>query len=388
MSEIDIEELHQCAVQNGSRTYIDPATGFTVFTEITHLTRGKCCGNMCRHCPYGWENVSSADESQKREAKVKSGDKEEASKLLQQLISGKSRTASTSSVILKNNKIPKESKRIEERKTIDCAGISSKINRLSYDDDTKNRNTSDKRKNTGLGGRRGGTFTKKNVPYTRSGDKGTTVLLTGERRRKDDPAFEAMGNVDELCSFVGSVHAELLGGSNDPSINYGDLPEWLVDIMSRLFDMGSHVAKPKKITPKSCDDDDEDEDDEKDGFKANGIGDGFDSVHIENLELWIDDMTEELPELTSFILPTGGQASAKLHIARTVCRRVERSVVCLVEDGVCDPSAMQYLNRLSDFFFTASRWTNYCEGREEILYKKPSRTSKQRNHVTVSLQKK
>jgi cob(I)alamin adenosyltransferase len=192
---------------------------------------------------------------------------------------------------------------------------------------------------SGKGGRHGGQYTKKNVPYTRKGDQGTSQLLTGERRSKADDAFEAMGTVDELCTVVGVAHAELL--SVDANI-YGELPEWLLDVMSRLFDLGSHVAKPNK-----------------DGtFDADGVGGGFHQIHVDQLEDWIDFMTDELPELDSFILPTGGKAAAQLHVARTVFRRAERRVVELVNYQVCYPNGMRYLNRLSDFFFTAARWVN------------------------------
>merc|ERR1719263_20245 len=110
--------------------------------------------------------------------------------------------------------------------------------------------------------------------------------------------------------------------------------------------------------------------------------------HIDRLEDWIDALTEELPELTSFILPTGGRASAQLHVARTVCRRAERRTVGLVQDGVCDPNVLKYLNRCSDFLFSAARWVNYCENNEEIQYQRPYRGAKQRDMKHVSLGKK
>jgi len=248
------------------------------------------------------------------------------------------------------------------------------------------------------GGRHGGRYTTKNVPYTRSGDKGTSVLLTGERRTKDDDAFEAMGTVDELCSVVGVAHAELSridsqicqpsGNNNDSGVvDYGELNDWLLDIMSRLFDLGSHVAKPRKknVEEDNDDTDDDNNDDDDTLFEADGVGGGFDKEHIDILEDWIDILTEVLPELTSFVLPTGGPASAQLHVARCVCRRAERRVLPLVRQGICDPNALQYLNRLSDFLFTAARWTNYCEGREEIQYMRHFRGAKQRGRVTISL---
>jgi len=185
-----------------------------------------------------------------------------------------------------------------------------------------------------------------------------------------------MGTVDELCSFVGVAHSHLLNSprakatsssrnsskpkSRKASDFYGELPVRLLDVMSRLFDVGSHVAKPPPPSQSG----------EAAIFVPNGIGDGFDSNHVDDLEEWINEMTEDLPELTSFILPTGAPASAALHVARTVCRRSERRLVPLVVDHkTCDPNALRYLNRLSDFFFVSARWVNYKEGQEEIEYK-------------------
>ena len=144
------------------------------------------------------------------------------------------------------------------------------------------------------------------------------------------------------------------------------------------------MAKPRR-KPSSGDSDSEDSE-EATQFVADGIGGGFDQAHIEELEDRIDDMTEVLPELTSFILPTGSPAAAQLHVARTVCRRAERRVLPLVvEEKVCDPRALQYLNRLSDFFFTAARYANAQIEMEEFQYQRPTRSSKQRNRVVVSL---
>ena len=312
----DIEELHTAALQRGDKTYIDPEAGFTVFTELLHLQRGTCCGAQCRHCPFGWQNV---DESRKKNGrlssvkvplqKIASGDKAKANSMVEHILA----SASSSS----NSKETKE---------------------------------------------------KKNVPYTRLGDRGTSQLLTGERRRKDDANFEALGNVDELCAVVGVCHAAIM--NHKSSVEFGNLEEQLLDVMSRLFDVGSHVAKPSQS---------------EDGtFNADGIGGGFSAQHIEQLEAWIDNMTEEMPELTSFILPTGDPAAAQLHVGRTVCRRAERSLVELVEEGTCDPFAMQYLNRLSDYLFTAARWVNHCSNQPEIQYQRASISATQRQRKVLS----
>lgn len=339
----DIEELHAAACCAGLTTYIDPGTGFTCFTEIAHLKRGVCCGSQCRHCPYGWANVAA--QNVRRDAKLTSGDKTAVSKLLKDIQISRP-------VLANKTRINLES----------FAGVEA-----SSSDGTKPKKT---------GGRHGGILTTKNVPYTRGGDQGTTALLTGERRCKNDSAFEAMGTVDELCSVVGVCEAELVATGRE----LGPLNEWMLDIMSRLFDIGSHVAKPRH----RHDEDDESDKDSDVTFQADGIGGGFNSVFIEELEEWIDIMTEQLPELSSFILPTGSKAAAHFHVARTVCRRAERCVVPLVVDlQVCDPNVMRYLNRLSDFFFTAARFVNYTEGVKEIMYRRPTRSAKQRTRVIL-----
>ena len=141
--------------------------------------------------------------------------------------------------------------------------------------------------------------------------------------------------------------------------------------MSRLFDVGSHVAKPEPNIKEL-------------GESQKQIK-GFPSEHTAVLEQWIDTMTDELPELTSFILPTGSVASSNLHVARTVCRRVERRMVPLVqEEETCDPDALAYVNRLSDYLFTAARYVNFCDRSDETQYRKAKSTI-QRERITVKL---
>ncbi len=390
---LDIEDLHQKAVMHKSNTYTDPKTGFTVFTEYAHLKRGKCCGNMCRHCPYGWEKVQYRDENGKllrKIPRVRCGDKKGVEKLLGKIDTGEyfakkeyydteDEDATDDESVQEGETCSSSSESPSETCNSECGEPKGCRNSFIHPEETKE--TSSKSKNTPenlpqskSGGRHGGKYTNKNVPYTRTGDSGTSVLLTGERRSKDDDAFEAMGTVDELCSFVGVVHAELVNCA-DASEEYQELEDWLLDVMSRLFDIGSHVAKPRKVV----------EDEECSEFRADGVGNGFNIDHVHLLEEWIDHMTDELPELTSFILPTGSKVSAQLHVARTVCRRAERVVSPLVRAGVCDPNAAKYLNRLSDFFFTAARWSNFCDGLDEVQYRKPIRGSNQRNRFKVNL---
>lgn len=393
---LDIEESHKQAVLQKQFTYVDPQTGFMVFTDYAHLKRGLCCGNECRHCPYGWENVYRSRNPNpkgnnanivRKIPRVRSGNQPKIDLLMDKIDDG--------TYFLK-----------EKRSDSDSDDSDSDDSDSDSNSDDGDENTTSPlqpptstsaptppQTNTKSGGRYGGKHTTKNVPYTRTGDSGTSILITGERRSKDDIAFEAMGTVDELCSVVGVVHAEIIHHTDVPE-ELNVLQEWLLDVMSRLFDIGSHVAKPRKVivhndSDSDSDDDHDDNDNDKkieqEEFTADGVGNGFDINHIDVLEEWIDRMTEELPELTHFILPTGTKTSAQLHVARCVCRRAERRLLPLVKDGVCDPNAGKYLNRLSDFFFTAARWSNFCEGLDEVQYKRPMRGARQRNRVTVKL---
>jgi len=208
------------------------------------------------------------------------------------------------------------------------------------------------------GGKKGGRHTTKNVPYTRKGDSGTSQLLNGEKRTKDDIIFDTMGTVDEMNSTIGVIHSliqERIPEEEELSSN-------LLDIMSICFDIGSHIAKPNSSS--------------------------IEKIHIELLENWIDEMTQPLPELTNFILPTGNIISAQCHVARTVCRRAERCVVTLrrhQNELMSDDYAYKYLNRLSDYFFTLARYLNYIQGCDEITYKRVERREKQRKRVVVPL---
>ena len=195
--------------------------------------------------------------------------------------------------------------------------------------------------------------------YTKTGDKGSSSLFNGERRRKDDQVFVALGDSDELNALLGvaCAHCEVDGESGNA--RSAALVPHLNVVQSRLLDMGSAIATP--LTQSS----------EKRLQRTAFDDSGGDALQLEQ---WIDAFDAELPPLRNFILPGGGLPAASLHVARAVCRRAERSVVPLVLDGDCDVSAQIYLNRLSDYLFVAGRWAAKALGEEEFLWERPSRS--------------
>ncbi|KAI8379351.1 Adenosylcobalamin biosynthesis, ATP:cob(I)alamin adenosyltransferase-like protein [Radiomyces spectabilis] len=184
--------------------------------------------------------------------------------------------------------------------------------------------------------------------YTKTGDKGTSSLYNGERRDKDDMIFEALGTTDELSSHLG-LALEFL-----EELEQHDLYEKIQKIQCLLQDVGSNIATPR---------------DRSNEVRLERTK--FSHVHATALEQWIDEMDAELPKLTQFILPSGGRASASLHVARSVCRRAERRVQPLIREGLCDPEVGIFLNRLSDFLFNCARLAAKRQGKSEIIYKKP-----------------
>jgi cob(I)alamin adenosyltransferase len=177
--------------------------------------------------------------------------------------------------------------------------------------------------------------------YTRTGDDGTTALGSGERRPKYDLRIEAYGTVDETNAAIGIVR---LYRDDIPQID-----RMLAPIQNDLFDLGADLAVPQR-----------------DG-KAERLR--VLATQVERLERDIDTLNELLAPLTSFVLPGGTPAAAHLHLARTICRRAERIMVELAakpNEPVGD-AAIQYMNRLSDFLFVASRSAN-GNGAGDVLW--------------------
>jgi len=183
--------------------------------------------------------------------------------------------------------------------------------------------------------------------YTKTGDKGKTSLYTGERRPKDDMIFEALGTTDELSSHIG-LAMEFALKNKHPYIGQ------LQRVQCILQDIGSCVATPASSARTS-----------------HLEKTAFNSRHTADLEEWIDKYSQELPPLENFILPGGGQVSAQIHVARSVCRRAERCVTPVVELNECDGETLRYLNRLSDFLFTIARLAARIDKEEETIYSRP-----------------
>ncbi|MDD2382019.1 MAG: cob(I)yrinic acid a,c-diamide adenosyltransferase [Mariniphaga sp.] len=177
--------------------------------------------------------------------------------------------------------------------------------------------------------------------YTKTGDDGTTGLLGGSRVKKYDIRLEAYGTIDELNAEIGVIRSFDLSSK---------LAEYLVDVQNKLFNIGSRLAsdeKGKAFTEKLL----------------------VTRQHVEFLESVIDEMEEDLPELTHFILPGGDLASAHCHVARTVCRRAERRILEFAEQNQVQPEMIKYINRLSDFLFVLARKLSAISGKQEIAWK-------------------
>ncbi len=187
--------------------------------------------------------------------------------------------------------------------------------------------------------------------YTRTGDQGQTFLADGSPISKAGPRVELYGEVDELNSQLGLCVALMEG---QPKGCVAGLAEGLLDIQHRLFDLGAVLADPGRCVELA------DLPLAKQPFSAMA------------LEQFIDQFTGPLPALTAFILPGGHPIAAQLHVARAVCRRIERQAVSLSETGAVPAGALVWLNRLSDFLFTAARAVNHARGEGDVLWREGS----------------
>ena len=192
--------------------------------------------------------------------------------------------------------------------------------------------------------------------YTRTGDKGKTSLFDGTRVLKSHERVNTYGTVDELNSFIGVAIAEIkdLYSLREASFKSRskssrqartiNIVDELEKIQHDLLDIGSTLATPHPMP-------------------IIGL-----EKRAKSFEKCIDDLTKQLPELTEFILPGGGKAGSFLHVCRTITRRAERQLVALMQKEAVDDAVVVYLNRLSDLFFTISRYVNYKEKKKEIIW--------------------
>jgi cob(I)alamin adenosyltransferase len=172
--------------------------------------------------------------------------------------------------------------------------------------------------------------------YTRTGDDGTTGLAGGTRVAKHDLRIEAFGAVDETSSALALVLAE-------PSVPEG-IRCLLLRVQNDLFEVGAELSMPEYV--------------------------GVDAGCVTALEQALDELNEELPPLKEFVLPGGGRAAAACHLARTICRRAERTAWALAEREAVGGELLRYLNRLSDLLFVAARVLTRADGADEVLWRK------------------
>jgi cob(I)alamin adenosyltransferase len=182
--------------------------------------------------------------------------------------------------------------------------------------------------------------------YTRTGDDGTTALGTGERVAKHCARIEAFGTVDEANAAIGLARQHLAGPA------FAALDAMLARVQNDLFDLGADLCVPEAAADT-----------------------GRERLRIlpaqtARLESDIDGLNAGLAPLRSFVLPAGHPGAAGLHLARTVTRRAERRMVALAADGgeQVGAAALNYINRLSDLLFVASRWVNAASGAGEVLW--------------------
>jgi cob(I)alamin adenosyltransferase len=185
--------------------------------------------------------------------------------------------------------------------------------------------------------------------YTRSGDDGTTGLFSGARVSKNHPRIEAYGTVDEFNACLGVAISAC--GSNREEASIRNI---LDQVQSRLFDIGADLATPEGSSNES---------------KIERITES----HITEVEGWIDEIDSKNDPLSTFIMPAGSELAARLHLARTVCRRAERLMVGLSHSEQVGEALIRYMNRLSDMLFAMARFANKSSGIQDVAWK-PSRS--------------
>ncbi|MDO5615644.1 MAG: cob(I)yrinic acid a,c-diamide adenosyltransferase [Cruoricaptor ignavus] len=191
--------------------------------------------------------------------------------------------------------------------------------------------------------------------YTKTGDRGETALYGGTRVSKASARVESYGNIDELNAFVGVAKSKI----KDETVL-----QQLKKIQFDLFTVGSEAATPLDKL-----------------MLANGksrLPITITETEIEELEHWMDAFEEQLQPLQFFILPGGGESATALHVARTVCRRAERSLVFLNETEEVRHELIKYLNRLSDYLFVLARYISKIQGETEEYWNPNDRANREK----------
>lgn len=170
--------------------------------------------------------------------------------------------------------------------------------------------------------------------YTKTGDKGETSLASGQRVPKTDARIEAYGTVDELNSWIGLMRAGIQSTDRFTDRIQTEL-EW---IQNRLFNLGAELS--------------------------DAPGEWITDADVKQLEAWIDAMVNETPKQHAFILPAGSEGVCRAHVCRTVCRRAERRMI----ESKASETALQFINRLSDYFFVFSRYIGYKNDEKEVIW--------------------
>lgn len=170
--------------------------------------------------------------------------------------------------------------------------------------------------------------------YTKQGDKGTSAVYTNTviRVDKDDALLECYGTLDELNSYIGLLASQFDTQNNLSTVNF------LQTLQKDIFAIGFALSDSDKLS----------------------------SDAIAKLESKIDEMQQDLPPQTSFILPGGSEVAAHTHIARTLARRAERNLVAVAKQHEVNDIALAYINRLSDYLFVLARHTNLAQGKSDI----------------------
>ena len=172
--------------------------------------------------------------------------------------------------------------------------------------------------------------------YTKTGDKGTTSLATGERVAKTDVRIEAYGTVDELNSWIAALRAVV----RLSAVGCQSSDEQLAWLQNKLFNLGAALS--------------------------GAPGEWIEDADVQQLEQWIDAMQAVVPPMRAFILPAGNEVVTRCHICRTVCRRAERRMI----EAQSGEKELRFINRLSDYLFVLSRYLGHQNGEKEEKWNK------------------